>query len=273
MRTRSTARRRSASRARAERRRRPIAANPGATSRVRPWAGRAGPRGPRENRRSAPGRLVFLLEKKEPRPLTQWEAVARNVERPGHGHAERAQRVEAREDEGRNGVGPAREDPGSAPLSNPFRGEPDRRRARRTGDGNRRDGAARAVPVGEVAGERTRVAPGESAGSARPLREPLREGTISGERRPDGDSRAAAAEVRTRRERLDRGVAGEQRLQLRAVRSALAVDQGRLPRVKSPGVEPCDRADRRQAEERALPERGNAVAKTRLGGDFCCWGP
>ena len=148
----------------------------------------------RENRRSAPARLVLLLEKKEPRPLAQREAVARDVERPGNGRAERAQRVEAREDEGRNGVGPTRENPGSAPLSNPFRGEPDRGRARRAGDGNRRDGAARAVPFGELASESARIAPGKPLGSAGPRREPLREGTVSGERRPDGDSRAGAAE-------------------------------------------------------------------------------
>ncbi len=220
---------------------------------------------PRENRapRAGAPRLSLLEKEETPRPRPARGRRAR-VERPGNRSAEGTQRVEAREDERREASAPPARTRVARPsrihsAASPTAAAPERTPTKRS------DRASCAVPAGEVAGERARVAPGESAGPARPRREPLREGPVSRKRRPDGDSRAVAAEGWARRERLDRGVAREQRLQLRSVRPARTVDQGRLPRVKATRVEPRDWADRRPASERAFPERVHAPAKRSLG--------
>jgi putative glutamine amidotransferase len=220
---------------------------------------RAVPGETREDQRSAPSRVLLLLEEEKTCPFAQGETVPRDVERPRGCHAERAQRVEAREDEGRDGVGSAGENEVRVSAPNPLRPEAERGGTRRAGDGDRGNGPPCTLPRREVARERAGFGAGQAFGSRDPRRQPLREGSVAGEGRPNGNSRTRASERRVfsaRAERFIRRVAREQSLAFRSFVFPFVqgADQGRVARVEAPGVEPRDGPNRRPPGQRALPE-------------------
>ena len=210
--------------------------------RARPADARPSPsRSPRPARESplragAPGPPP---REEETPPLAQREAVARDVERPGSGRDERALASSPGKTKGEMASAP----PARTQVARPSRihsaARPDRGRARRarrrkpSGEGaarvravrrdrerEHRDRSERGPPVRRSATRSHSVRapfPASDVPTAIPARPP-----------PKSGHDASASLAASRAGSVSR---------LRAVRPALAVDQGRQARVKSPGVE------------------------------------
>jgi hypothetical protein len=187
-------------------------------------------------------RRVLVLEEEKGRALAEREPVARLVEGARGRWAQRAERVEAREHEGRQRIGAAREDARDATLADPRGAEPDRGRSGGAGRRDRRDGPPRAGTPREERGEGARRRAREKG---RPGGEAAAPGLLARERRPHGNSGVLPAERRPPEARERLGGRGEGKAGGAVVRFSGGIGRD-VPHL---GGRLCDEARRVEARD------------------------